>query len=418
LNAFEGSNNRTTYWDNALTLFKNELYLGTIHRGGGGQIWRTVPVTVSGSTGVAGVSLGYSEGTAKTVASAVNGGYSFAVPYNWDGTVTPTHACFTFDPASRDYSTVKTNQGSQNYAPTVIAGCGDVNLSIGGTDQGRYGIPSSGSVRTSFAGLDKGPVKIESNNAVPILGAERLIYKVNGVATSFAEMMALPNGQLDNIYWLPWYNNVGLNTQLRFANVSNTEANIHVTIGGDEMLGSPFTLAPGASARKSYPGIDKGPVRIESDVDVVAAARVIYKINNINTSSSELMALPNTQLANTYVLPWYNSKSLDTQLRIANVSATEATVHVFIGGIEMGTPFALTAGASKRLSFVGIDKGPVKIESNVNIVAAERVIYKVNGVNTSFSEMMGLPSSLLNPTYWLPWYNNLELNTQLRFGAP
>jgi hypothetical protein len=51
-------------------------------------------------------------------------------------------------------------------------------------------------------------------------------------------------------------------------------------------------------------------------------------------------------------------------------------------------------------------------------VAAERVIYKVNGVNTSFSEMMGLPSSLLNPTYWLPWYNNIELNTQLRFGAP
>ena len=30
-NGFEGSNNRSTYWDNALTLFKNELYLDQTH---------------------------------------------------------------------------------------------------------------------------------------------------------------------------------------------------------------------------------------------------------------------------------------------------------------------------------------------------------------------------------------------------
>ena len=51
-------------------------------------------------------------------------------------------------------------------------------------------------------------------------------------------------------------------------------------------------------------------------------------------------------------------------------------------------------------------------------VAAEGVIYKVNGVNTSFSEMMALPASQLDTTYWLPWYNNVELDTQLRFGVP
>jgi len=51
-------------------------------------------------------------------------------------------------------------------------------------------------------------------------------------------------------------------------------------------------------------------------------------------------------------------------------------------------------------------------------VAAERVIYKVNGAPTSFSEMMALPNSQLNTTYWLPWYNNVDLDTQLRFGVP
>jgi hypothetical protein len=54
----------------------------------------------------------------------------------------------------------------------------------------------------------------------------------------------------------------------------------------------------------------------------------------------------------------------------------------------------------------------------VPIVAAERLIYKVNNVGTSFSEMMALPDSQLDSTYWLPWYNNVDLDTQLRFGVP
>jgi hypothetical protein len=67
---------------------------------------------------------------------------------------------------------------------------------------------------------------------------------------------------------------------------------------------------------------------------------------------------------------------------------------------------------------VGINNGPVQIVSNVNIVAAERVIYKINGINTSFTEVMGLPNSALDTSYWLPWYNNVDLDTQLRFGVP
>jgi hypothetical protein len=31
---------------------------------------------------------------------------------------------------------------------------------------------------------------------------------------------------------------------------------------------------------------------------------------------------------------------------------------------------------------------------------------------------MALPASQLNVTYWLPWYNNIDLDTQLRFGVP
>ena len=289
---------------------------------------------------------------------------------------------------------------------------------IGGVLRGNYYLPSGASTRRSYTGVDAGPVKIVNMRGDPIMAAERVIYNVNGVDTSFSEMMGLPASQLDTIYWLPWYNSKDLNTQLRFANVSDTPATVHVTIGNLEVTGSPFILAPGQSTRKTFPGIDKGPVKIESDVDIVAAERVIYNVNGVDTSSSEMMAMPASQLDTTYWLPWYNSKDLDTQLRIANVSTTTATVHVSIRGVEMpGSPFSLAAGASRRLTFPNIDKGPVKIESDVDVVAAERVIYKAaGGVPTSFSEMMALPNSQLDTIYWMPWYNSKDLDTQLRIA--
>jgi hypothetical protein len=161
-------------------------------------------------------------------------------------------------------------------------------------------------------------------------------------------------------------------------------------------------------------------VKIVSDQNVVAAERLIYKVGGLNTSFTEMMALPNSALDTTYWLPWYNNKDLDTQLRFANVHDTQtATVHVYIGGVEMtGSPFTLLPGESTRKSFAGINNGPVQIVSDVPIVAAERLIYKVGGVNTSFSEMMALPDNLLDTTYWFPWYNNNDLDTQLRFGVP
>jgi hypothetical protein len=32
--------------------------------------------------------------------------------------------------------------------------------------------------------------------------------------------------------------------------------------------------------------------------------------------------------------------------------------------------------------------------------------------------MMGLPGNQLATAYVMPWYNNVDLNTQLRFGMP
>jgi len=379
--------------------------------------------TISGNTGAAGATLSYTNGTPKTVISQSDGSYSLTVPGGWNGTVTPTHTCFTFTPASRNYSNLPSNQTGQNFTPAVKAGCADVSVQVGGTIQGRFGLPAQGSTRASFR-LSNGPVKIASSNAISLIAAQRVIYKVNNIPTSYSETMGLPNSQLDHIYWLPWYDNVGLDTQLRIANVSSSSATVRLYIHGAEMttgcspVNSPFTLAAGASLRVSCAGINNGPVKIDSTQNVVATERIIYKVNGVNTSYSEMMALPNNQVSTTFWLPWYNNVDLDTQLRFANLSTTQqATVHVTIAGQEVnGSPFILQAGASTRVNLAGINGGPVKIESNQNIVATERVIYKVNNIPTSFSEMMALPNSQLGTSYWLPWYNNVDLDTQLRLA--
>ena len=302
-------------------------------------------------------------------------------------------------------------QGSHCDIGAVEAG--NVFVTIGGIMKGSYFVGSGQSKRVSYAALNDGPVKVLNTDTPPMIAAERVIYRVNNIHTSFSEMMALPNSQVDNVYYLPWYNNVDLDTQLRFANVSGSTATVHVLIGGAEMQGSPFTLTPGASTRKSY-AVNNGPVQITSNVNIVVAERVIYKVHNINTSFSEMMGLPEKQLDTTYWLPWYNNVDLDTQLRFANVTTSPATVQVTIGGVQMPS-FQLAAGASVRKSYA-VNNGPVKILSNVSIVAAERVIYKVNNVNTSFSEVMALPDSQLDKIYWLPWYNNVDLDTQLRIA--
>jgi hypothetical protein len=292
----------------------------------------------------------------------------------------------------------------------------NTEVKIGGVLRGRYYIPDSGGLRRSFINLNNGPVEVRNLAGNQMIAAERVIYSVNNVPTSFSELMGLPNSQLGTTYWLPWYNNVDLDTQLRFANVSGSPATVHVSIKNVPMPGSPFTLLPGESTRKSFPGVNSGPVKIESNVNIVAAERVIYKINGIPVSFTEMMGLPSSQLNTTYWLPWYNNVDLDTQLRIGNVSASPATVTITIGGIPMGNPIPLAVGASTRVSFAGVNRGPVKIVSTQNIVAAERVIQRVNNIPVSFSEMMGLPNNQLNTIYWLPWYNNVSLDTQLRLG--
>src|SRR5690349_784840 len=121
----------------------------------------------------------------------------------------------------------------------------NVHMVIGKSSQGDQWVNNGQSLTMSYPGVNNGPVNMLSTNSAMLVGSERVIYKINNTQTSFSEMMALPNSQLSTTYWLPWYNNVDLDTQLRIANVSGSTATVHVLVGGAEMTGSPFTLPKG-----------------------------------------------------------------------------------------------------------------------------------------------------------------------------
>ena len=312
--------------------------------------------------------------------------------------------------------------------PTQIGGNLDFNAFITNTQVlvnnnvvGSYFVPETSSLRRNLLNLNGGPMEVRNIAQNQTIVSERVIFRFNGISTSFSEMMGLPNNQLHTVYWLPWYTkNSTMNTQLWIANVSDTATTIKIFIGGRLMPGTPFSLAPKTTVPKAYTAVNRGPVKIVSTVStakIVVSERVIYLVNGKAKSSSELMALPQNQLNKVYWLPWYtNNTTMASQLRISNASGSTASIKIFIGGNPMpGTPFALAKGKTKILSYAGVNRGPVKIVSTVNILASERVIYKVNGVPVSYTEMMGLPNSQVDTTYWLPLYTrNTALNSQLK----
>ncbi len=79
--------------------------------------------TVSGNVGVNGAKLSYTDGVAKSATAQADGAYSFQLSNGWSGTVTPQAACYNFNPTSRSYNNVTTDQGSQNYSATLSPGC-------------------------------------------------------------------------------------------------------------------------------------------------------------------------------------------------------------------------------------------------------------------------------------------------------
>ena len=293
-----------------------------------------------------------------------------------------------------------------------------VTVSVAGVIQGTYNLAPNQSQQIIYSGLDNGPVRVQSSGA-PII-ASLGVGDFNGsVWTSHSELMGLPQGQLSTSYMFPWYNNVEINSQLRFGNVGNTAATVTVTVGG--VIQGSYTLAPNESQQVSYPGLSNGPVKVESSngASIVASMRFAYFNGSHWTNHSETMGLPTASLSTKYFLPIYDSMNHNSQLSFGNVGNSTTIVTVTINGVQRSS-HSISPNQTLRVSYPALNNGPVVVESSggVPIIVSERVRYSNGSALTNFSELIGLPFNQLSTTYFFPWYNDVNLDTQLRIGVP
>jgi hypothetical protein len=351
-----------------------------------------------------------------------------------------------FDPSAVGLRTatvsIANNDSDENPYNFDIQGTGAdgaIEVYFTGNLTDSFSLAQSNGAQKSYT-ENSGPVKVVSTNGAQIIASMRTIWRESGPRSSFAEMMGLPKEQLSTEYVFPWYNNAAVKAmeqQFRFGNADIVATKIEVSVGST-ILGT-YDLAPGASMRQSYSGINNGPIRIRS-VDgsgnpstekIIAAMRTIWHETGARTSYAEMMGLPKEQISTEYVFPWYNNasvNSMEQQFRFGNVDSVATKIEVSVGSTILGT-YDLAPGASMRQSYSGINNGPIRIRSvdgsgnpsTEKIIAAMRTIWHETGARTSYAELMGLPKEQISTEYWFPWYNNVTTNSmdqQFRFGIP
>jgi glucose/arabinose dehydrogenase len=299
-----------------------------------------------------------------------------------------------------------------NVAADVDVYIGDVKI----TALKPYTIPVGGSVRLAYTGVNDGPVRIVTSTVgASILASERVIW-----LDGYDELMGYPVDQLTTEYLFPWYNNVAMNSQLRVANTGNVAADVEIYIGNVHITSAkPYTIPVGGSVRLAYAGVNDGPVRIVTSTagaSILASERVIW-LNGYD----ELMGYSADQLTNEYVFPLYDNVSKNSQLRIGNTGNVAAEVDVYLGDTKVNdTPYSIPVGGSRRLSYTGLEGGPLRVVTSTagaSILATERVI---NGMSTGtgYDELMGYASNALKGEYLFPWYNNVAMSSDVIIGVP
>lgn len=366
---------------------------------------------ISGNVGTGGVTLNIS-GVGQTT-SAADGSYSTSVPFGWNGTVTPTHACYTFNPPSLSFTNLNANATAQNFTSTfnTLSGCANVGVGISTTSLGQYAIPSHSAVTNYYDGLVGGPMFVQSVSGTNILASEHRNYK-----TSFSETLGYPNNQLTTKYWFTKYTyNSNVKTWILVSNPSGQAANVKISIGDLNASVDSFSLAPGASVSKFYDGVSTGPVLVQSVNGVNILASEHY---NYQTSFYETLGYPDNQLTTKYWFTRYAyNDNVKTWLLIANPSSQSANVSVYIGDMKTAVEsFSLPPGVMVSRFYNGLAKGPVVVQSTngVNILASEHRNYQ-----TSFSETLGYPDNLLTTEYWFTRYAyNSNVKTWLLIANP
>jgi hypothetical protein len=135
-------------------------------------------------------------------------------------------------------------------------------------------VPANTVVPYNPASLTTGPVKVECSQGVVV--TERAVYYSGG----FNEVTGIPQSQLTNEWWFPWFDSNGISTNVMLANPSSTtSANCSIYIGssqGSLTLRATTTVDPSRVQALQPASLTAGPTKVVCDNAIVASQRATY----------------------------------------------------------------------------------------------------------------------------------------------
>jgi hypothetical protein len=163
-----------------------------------------------------------------------------------------------------------------------------------------------------------------------------------------------------------------------------------------------YTIDAGKTITPLEFDLQTGPIMVmsESGQDIFTTQRAIY-----NGSFNEYKGVDANLLSNKYYFTWNDTLNGNSAWTLINNPSTlSANVTIKIAGQTVGTK-TLAAGESWNPMFMGIQNGPVEVDSDQPVVASQRVIY-----NGSFNEFPGIPESSLTSKYYFTWNDTTNGN--------
>jgi hypothetical protein len=194
----------------------------------------------------------------------------------------------------------------------------------------------------------------------------------------FDEIIGLPTWYTFSEFWFNWYDMQGASWDaIHMLNPGTSTATVNIYVGG--ALQATLSLGPGAADYRTFPGLVGGPVRVVSTQPIWVTQRILGW-----GGWKEVFGVPVDLMSAKWYFTWYDSSNAQADnIHFLNAGASPVHVTVTIAGTVFGT-YTLAPGEAYYASYSGVCDGPVIIESDGPIMAAQRIVGW-----SSFEETLG-----------------------------
>ena len=278
-------------------------------------------------------------------------------------------------------------------------------------------VSASDNVGVTRVELYAGGLLVGSSNAAPHTFTLDTQALANGTATltakaydgagnsSAATLNVTVDNSTDRDCYFGWYDDAsrGMQSWVVIGNPGTDPQQAQVYIAG-RLMGS-YDIGPGQRVTPTYPGTMDGPVKVVSTTggELLASERTLY-----NGNFSEFTATAEQNLSQDAYLAWYDDRSMQTWVIVANQGNQPADVDISSGSSELGH-YTVPAGGRITPQFANVMDGPLHVTSASGqpLIISGRSVY-----GTSFNETAAVPAASLASENFFTWYDNLSPGMQ------